>query len=663
MGGYHLGIDVGTSRMAAVLAGPDGRRAPLLVEPSAVCLDSAPHLAVGRDAIEAGLAHPDRFEPYPKRAVAQGSVLLGGVECPVRNLFAATLSHVAADAHRVAGMPMSTVTIACPAGWARPRQTMLERAATQVGLHRARLVPEPVAAALFAEEAGLLSVPEGGAVLVCDAGAGAFDATVVRRTGPSFTVAAARSVPDAGGLALDTAIAGHLGAAAASRSVARWKPGRSLLDAARTAREELSTAAAAWIPVPWSPSGTTLSRQDFERIARPLLDRATAAVAAVATQTGHPVTGVVLTGGVSRTPLVAELIEQMVEALLGLPPVLIEGPVVAEGALLADPSLRRRPAVAAPEPEPAEVAEPRETVVIAPERVVATPPMVAAPPEAARTAPERVAAAPPMVAAPREAVVIAPERVVAVPPEAGRTAPEPEPAGVPRPEPGPRFVPMTHEPAAAWGVAASPVPPGAEPGVAAPPRPPAPCPAAVRPKAGALSRVRRKLTRTGGAEHWDAHGHAEAPCGEAPPLSTVAVSPSPLFPTPSVTLADGSAPPKAGRRNAGSRPGGARVPRRPRRTGRRLVTAGLTLAACLLAAAGGVLVALEVTDAVPEDGFRVGDCVAQDAERATRVDCDAGNAFQITERLTPADRCPDTGQPFVVQGPALFCLAPAHSRQ
>ncbi|UWP86327.1 Hsp70 family protein [Dactylosporangium fulvum] len=620
MGGYHLGIDVGTSRTAAVLAGPDGRRAPLLLEPSAVCLDSAPHLAVGRDAIEAGLTHPDRFEPYPKRAVGQGSVLLGGVECPVRNLFAATLSHVAADAHRVAGMPMSTVTIACPAGWARPRQTMLERAAAQVGLHRARLVPEPVAAALFAEEAGLLPVPEGGAVLVCDAGAGAFDAAVVRRTGPSFTITAARSVPDAGGLALDTAIAGHLAAAAANRPVARWMPDRALLDAARAAREELSTAAVARIPVPWDPSGTTLSRQDFERIARPLLDRATAVVAAVTAEAGHPVTGVVMTGGVSRTPLVA----QLVEALLGLPPVRLEGPVVAEGALLADPSLPRRPAAAAAEPAPAEAAEPQETT------------------------PEPVAAVPERVVTTRQPVA---------------TVPEPEPAEVPRPEPEPRFVPMTPEPAVAGGAAVIPVPPGAEPGIAVPLRPPASHPAAVRPKAGALSRVRRKLTRTGGTERQDAHGHAEAPRGEAPPLSTVAVSPSPLFPTPSVTLADHSAPPKTSRRKAGSRPGGPGAPRRHRRTGRRLVTAGLTLAACLLAAGGGVFVALEVTDAVPEQGFRVGDCVAQDADRATRVDCDAGNAFQITERLTPADRCPDAGQPFVVQGPALFCLAPAHSRQ
>jgi molecular chaperone HscA len=69
---------------------------------------------------------------------------------------------------------MTTVTLTYPAGWERPRQAMLERAASQVGLSPARLVPEPVAAALYAEEAALLTAPDGAFVLVCDFGAGSF---------------------------------------------------------------------------------------------------------------------------------------------------------------------------------------------------------------------------------------------------------------------------------------------------------------------------------------------------------------------------------------------------------------------------------------------------------------------------------------------------------
>jgi molecular chaperone DnaK (HSP70) len=63
--GYRLGVDFGTSNTAAVVSGPDGRIRPLLFDgfpllASAVCLDSAGQLLVGRDALHAARAYPDR---------------------------------------------------------------------------------------------------------------------------------------------------------------------------------------------------------------------------------------------------------------------------------------------------------------------------------------------------------------------------------------------------------------------------------------------------------------------------------------------------------------------------------------------------------------------------------------------------------------------------
>ncbi|MFG2040030.1 hypothetical protein [Dactylosporangium sp. NPDC048998] len=52
---------------------------------------------------------------------------------------------------------------------------MLERAAALLGLRPTRLVPEPVAAALHADETGLLAVPDGASVAVVDLGAGSVD--------------------------------------------------------------------------------------------------------------------------------------------------------------------------------------------------------------------------------------------------------------------------------------------------------------------------------------------------------------------------------------------------------------------------------------------------------------------------------------------------------
>ncbi|GGM67965.1 Hsp70 family protein [Dactylosporangium sucinum] len=574
MGGYHLGIDFGTSSTAAVLAGPDGRRAPLLVEPSAVCLDSAPHLTAGHDAVCAGRAHPDRFEPYPKRAVDAGSVLLGGVECPVRNLFAAMLSHVATDARRVAGRPMSGVALACPASWERRRQALLERAAGQVGLAGTLLVPEPVATALYADEAGLLAVPDQGTLLVCDVGAGSFDAALVRRDGHSFTVLAARALPEVGGLALDAAVAGHIGSQYAGRTPPR---AAALLEPARLARETLSTAERTLVPVPWHAPGAELTRAEFECLARPLLSRAMAAVTAVVAEADVTLSAVVLSGGVARTPLVAATVERA----LGLSPVVLSGPVVAEGALLADPGLTRprRPAVPAPPPEP-EVSHPQE-------------------------------------------------------PE-GPHPHEPEP-----PEPGPRRQPETG-PEPAEPVAAAPEPaPGPEPVPLV--RPAAPVgdgPAVVEPAASAPARYVRRAVRVGSVPVVDEAGVEE------PSFETIAVSPAPRFPAPAVTLADVSRAQKV---------------HQHKKVRKALTAAGITLAASVVAGAAGVLVALQLTGALPERPLQVGECVAQDADGASRVDCGAGGAFQITRQLSWSEPCPDAAQPFVIQGQARFCLAPARA--
>ncbi|WP_433061192.1 Hsp70 family protein [Dactylosporangium sp. CS-033363] len=341
MGGYHLGIDFGTARTAAVLVRPDGRRELLLLEPSAVCLDNAPHFVAGPAACAAGEESPDRFEPYPRRTIDKGSVVLGGVECPVRSLFAAVFTHVASVARKTVGGPVSSVAIAHPAHWHRPQTQVLEKAAALVGLRPLRLVPEPAAAALHADEQGVLPLPDGTAAVVLDLGAGSVDASVVQRTGRSVSVLASASLPEAGGLALDAAMLTHLGSTFARRKVWRWNPDRALLDGARAGREELTSAKSTTIPVPWSASGMTLTRTEFDNLARPVLERAIHTVASLVAGAAVPqLQGVLLTGGLARTPLVTELLVD----ILGVLPVLLDGPILAEGALLAEPSpVPRRP--------------------------------------------------------------------------------------------------------------------------------------------------------------------------------------------------------------------------------------------------------------------------------------------------------------------------------
>ncbi len=142
--GYRLGIDFGTSNTAAVVSGADGRIRPLLFDgfpllASAVCLDDAGHLLVGRDALHAARAYPDRFEPNPKQRVDDGSVLLGEAELPVEALVGAVLGRVNAEAVRTLGRPADEVSLTYPAAWAASRRAVLLAAAKRIGFGTLRL--------------------------------------------------------------------------------------------------------------------------------------------------------------------------------------------------------------------------------------------------------------------------------------------------------------------------------------------------------------------------------------------------------------------------------------------------------------------------------------------------------------------------------------------
>jgi molecular chaperone DnaK (HSP70) len=106
--GFRLGVDFGTSNTAAVLRWPDGTIRPLLFDgsellPSAVCLDRSGTLLAGRDAVHAGRAWPEGFEPNPKRCIDDGTVQLSGTDVSVVDLVAAVLGRVGTEARRVAG--------------------------------------------------------------------------------------------------------------------------------------------------------------------------------------------------------------------------------------------------------------------------------------------------------------------------------------------------------------------------------------------------------------------------------------------------------------------------------------------------------------------------------------------------------------------------------
>ncbi|MEV4518065.1 Hsp70 family protein [Dactylosporangium sp. NPDC049525] len=349
--GYRLGIDFGTSNTAAMLAWPDGHVRPLLFDgsptlPSAVYADPQTGLLVGRDAVHAARVSPERFEPNPKRRIDEPAVLLGDHEVATVDLFAAVLARVNGEAQRVAGGRIGQVTITCPAAWAHTRRGVLLAAAERAGLGTVALVPEPVAAAeVFRTLQGSDTRP-GSAFVVYDLGAGTFDASVVRHGQGTFEVLAAEGLSTSGGLDIDAAIVGYLGASQSSRDPASWnrlvhpttsaerRANRLLWDDVRAAKEMLSRTSSTMIHIPMYDQDVPLGRDQFEQLARPILAAtvtATRAAIAAARLTPADIAGVFLVGGGSRIPLVATLLHQA----LGKAPTAVEQPemVVAQGSL------------------------------------------------------------------------------------------------------------------------------------------------------------------------------------------------------------------------------------------------------------------------------------------------------------------------------------------
>src|SRR3954464_7311736 len=345
---HALGVDFGTSNTVAVARWPDGRARPLLVDgsplmPSAVYAEPDGTLVVGRDAVHSARLDPARFEPNPKRRIDDGLVLLGDRALPPVELIAAGLARVVEEWHPAAGPVSPEVTLTCPATWGATRRTLLAEAATRAGLAGARLVAEPVAAATYFADVLGRDVPIGSVVVVHDFGAGTFDASVVARTAEGFEVLAVDGRDDIGGLDVDAAIVEHLRTddpewrrLTEPETVTDRRAQRQLWDDVRIAKERLSRTQSADLVIPLLNREVHLTRDELEKLARPVLDQTVQVTRRLLRWADLPegrLAGVFLVGGASRIPLVATLLHRE----LGEAPVVIEQPelVVAHGIILA----------------------------------------------------------------------------------------------------------------------------------------------------------------------------------------------------------------------------------------------------------------------------------------------------------------------------------------
>ncbi|GIJ53928.1 hypothetical protein Vau01_014440 [Virgisporangium aurantiacum] len=438
-----LGIDYGTSSTVAVIRSPDGRIRPLLFDsspllPSAVFINDAGRILVGRDAERSARLAPERFEPHPKRRIDDLDVLLGERAYSVTDLVAAVLARVRDEVARTLGGTPPSVTMTCPATWGAARRQVLLDAAAAAGLPPPTLVPEPVAAATYFAAVLGHAVHIGQCVVVYDLGAGTCDVSVVQRTPDGFRDLSCQGLDDVGGIDLDALVLSHARTVlkpelwqrlSAPQTVADRRHTTMLWTDARHLREALSRESSGSMFIPAADEEVLLTRQQFEQAAEPVLrrtvDLALSTLRQARVQPGA-VAGWFLVGGPTRTPLIATMLHRAT----GVAPTVLEEPqlVVAEGALHLAGAAAAPPS-APPSPPSAPFAAP----VSAPPGVpVSSPPgMPVSPPPGMPVSPGVAAGpfgpapmyAPPPYATPPSESSWPPTSPVSGPPTGGTTPP------------------------------------------------------------------------------------------------------------------------------------------------------------------------------------------------------------------------------------------------
>jgi len=241
------------------------------------------------------------------------------------------------------GGPATHLAVTHPASWGAHKKDLLGAALHRHGLPVAFLA-EPQAAALH--YAAAERVEPGSTIAVYDFGGGTFDAAVVHKDAQGFSLLGRpEGVERLGGIDLDELVFEHVveGLPEAFDGLDEDDPAvLSAVAAVRRecteAKEALSADTAVAIPVltPVGQGSVRLHRSEFEAMIRPHVEETVSALhraIASAGVTADQLTAVLLVGGSSRIPLVA----QMVSEQLGRPVAVDADPknAIAKGAALS----------------------------------------------------------------------------------------------------------------------------------------------------------------------------------------------------------------------------------------------------------------------------------------------------------------------------------------
>jgi actin-like ATPase involved in cell morphogenesis len=389
---YYLGIDLGTTYTAAaserdgvVEALTLGNRTASV--PSVVYLRDDGEILVGEAATRRATSDPGRVAREFKRRVGDPTpIILGGTPYAAEMLMARLLHWSVERVREQQGEPPRAIALTHPANWGPYKLDLFTQAVRQVDVDASLMLPEPVAAATF--YASQRSLAPGSVVAVYDLGGGTFDAAMVRRTASGFeTIGTPEGIERLGGIDFDEAVFAHVRNAVGD-GIDRLDPDEPAAQAAVArvrqecidAKEALSSDTDVSIPVllPGLQTEVRLTRSEFEAMIRPAISETIVALRrAIRSAAVRPedISAVLLVGGSSRIPLVA----QMVGAELGRPIAIDAHPkdAIAFGASIAVAAQR---GAATPESVTTVLSDtrpPPPTVSSDPTRVRPAPPVAA----------------------------------------------------------------------------------------------------------------------------------------------------------------------------------------------------------------------------------------------------------------------------------------------
>jgi molecular chaperone DnaK len=322
---YYLGIDIGTTYTAAAVwrdgrydVASLGNRAATI--PSVVLLRDDETVLTGEAAARRAATEPQRVAREFKRRLGDPTpIIVAGTPYSADALIAKLLRWVVDRVEEAEGGPAAGIAVTHPANWGTYKLDLLRQAIRIADLDNVTTLSEPEAAAIH--YASQSRVETGSIIAVYDLGGGTFDAAVLRKTDTGWeTLGQPEGIERLGGVDFDAAVFHHV-VAATDGAIEQLDPSDPAATAAVArlrqecveAKEALSSDTDVSIPVllPNLQTEVRLTRAEYEQMVRPALaDSITATNRALrsAGVTPDQVTAVLLVGGSSRTPLVAELV-------------------------------------------------------------------------------------------------------------------------------------------------------------------------------------------------------------------------------------------------------------------------------------------------------------------------------------------------------------------